>query len=171
MKTNQIMNMMSIYYRSGAYKMTQGNSFHRGTTYSFHRGIVKGDLLVTFTLLRLGSRLIGVGRGNVKRRSESTSAASIAADVPALPSYTFSVPTSPQWDCTTISISQYTLYIFILYIFINFSYLMTSQHQHLFFYGCGGGHATPHPTRPVTVECGSTMAPLPTEAPGFRVAL
>ena len=63
-------------------------------------------LLVTFTLLRLGSRLIGVGRGNVKRRSESTSAASIAADVPALPSYTFSVPTSPQWDCTTISISN-----------------------------------------------------------------
>jgi len=45
MKTNQIMNMMSIYYRSGAYKMTQGNSFHRGTTYSFHRGIVKGDTL------------------------------------------------------------------------------------------------------------------------------
>ena len=69
-------------------------------------------LLVTFTLLRLGSRLIGVGRGNVKRRSESTSAASIAADVPALPSYTFSVPTSPQWDCTTISISQYIYYIY-----------------------------------------------------------
>jgi len=47
MKTNQIMNMMSIYYRSGAYKMTQGNSFHRGTTYSFHRGIVKGDTTTT----------------------------------------------------------------------------------------------------------------------------
>ena len=36
------MNMMSTYYRSGAYKMTQGKSFHRGTTYSFHRGTVKG---------------------------------------------------------------------------------------------------------------------------------
>ena len=36
------MNMMSTYYRSGAYKMTQRKSFHRGTTYSFHRGIVKG---------------------------------------------------------------------------------------------------------------------------------
>lgn len=45
MKTNHILNMMSTYYRSGAYKMTQGNSFHRGTTYSFHRGTVKGYIL------------------------------------------------------------------------------------------------------------------------------
>ena len=35
--------MMSTYYRSGAYKMIQGKTFHRGTTYSFHRGTVKGD--------------------------------------------------------------------------------------------------------------------------------
>ena len=41
MKTNHIINMMSTYYRSGAYKMIQGKSFHRGTTYSFHRGILK----------------------------------------------------------------------------------------------------------------------------------
>ena len=47
------MNMMSIYYRSGAYKMTQGNSFHRGTTYSFHRGIVKGDVHTPCSLQNL----------------------------------------------------------------------------------------------------------------------
>ena len=42
MKTNHIMNMMRTYYRSGAYKMTQGKSFHRGTTYSFHREQLRG---------------------------------------------------------------------------------------------------------------------------------
>ena len=34
--------MMSTYYRSCAYKMIQGKSFHRGTRYSFHWGIFKG---------------------------------------------------------------------------------------------------------------------------------
>lgn len=69
-----------------------------------------------------------------------------------------------------INISIYIIYINIIYV-----------HQFLISHdkptptpisnGCGGGHATPRPTRPVTVECGSTMAPLPTTAPGFRVAL
>ena len=40
MKTNHIMNMMSTYYRSGAYKMTQGKSFYRG--------IFKGFTIYTY---------------------------------------------------------------------------------------------------------------------------
>ena len=66
MKTNQIMNMMSIYYRSGAYKMTQGNSFHRGTTYSFHRGIVQGDTISSLT--RVTEEKTKTHKGNVNGR-------------------------------------------------------------------------------------------------------
>ena len=57
------MNMMSTYYRSGAYKMTQGKSFHRGTTYSFHRGTVKG-YIIPKPQLRIFWGDLGWGRCN-----------------------------------------------------------------------------------------------------------
>ena len=48
------MKMMNTYFRSCAYKMIQGKSFHRGTTYSFHRGFFKEVAKVVCFFWRVG---------------------------------------------------------------------------------------------------------------------